>query len=320
MIFGIICAFAGIFYAHIFPRLPHYTNPDLDNEHVRGQTIVILTMRTLSKVPLVKHRNDIVAARRQAALQQMEDLRLNLSLALPHELRTPLNAILGYSEYILSRGSDRLPEADTMLRIQSSIYNNALRLQHLIDNYLLYAHLKLLEHNPEKREREMWESHEAVHTNALISSLALGKASKANRQADLHLHLEEANLRIGAKSLHKIVDELLDNAFKFSASGTPVQIVTEVTPTEWRLRIVDHGRGMTPEQIANIGAFMQFDRLHYEQQGAGLGLTIVDLLARLNHGTLTITSTPHEGTMITVAFPPANSPQEDPHANQSARG
>jgi signal transduction histidine kinase len=59
---------------------------------------------------------------------------------------------------------------------------------------------------------------------------------------------------------------------------------------------------MTPEQIANIGAFMQFERLRYEQQGSGLGLTLALLLTRLNRGELTVESLPNQGTTITLVF------------------
>lgn len=235
--------------------------------------------------------------------QQMEELRLALSLALPHELRTPLNAILGFSEFLVSQGPERLPEAETILNIQTSIYDSALRLQHLIENYLLYIHLKLLEQDPEKRHREMWESDELVHVRSLLEAVARFKAQKARRQEDLRLTaVDEAILRISARSLHKIVEELLDNAFKFSESGTPVHVITERSGPQWLIKIADQGRGMTPEQIANIGAFMQFERLRYEQQGSGLGLTIALLLTRLNRGELTIESLPNQGTMITLMF------------------
>ena len=235
--------------------------------------------------------------------QQMEELRLTLSLALPHELRTPLNVILGFSEFLVSQGPERLPEAETILNIQTSIYDNALRLQRLIENYLLYAHLKLLEQDPEKRHREMWESDELIPARSLIGSVARFKAQKARRQHDLRFTaIDEVILRISAKSLHKILEELLDNAFKFSEPGTPVYVMTECSGPQWLLKITDQGRGMTPEQIASIGAFMQFERLRYEQQGSGLGLTIALLLTRLNRGELTIESPPNQGTTITVMF------------------
>ena len=60
---------------------------------------------------------------------------------------------------------------------------------------------------------------------------------------------------------------------------------------------------MTDEQIARIGAYMQFDREKYEQQGIGLGLTIAKLLARLHDGELAIDSEAEQGTTVNVSFP-----------------
>ena len=104
------------------------------------------------------------------------------------------------------------------------------------------------------------------------------------------------------KSLQKIVEELLDNAFKFSEPGRPVSIITYLNSHQWTLKIIDQGRGMTPEQIAHIGAYMQFGRERYAQDGSGLGLAIVGLLAHINNGELTIESVPNQGTTVTVAF------------------
>jgi signal transduction histidine kinase len=129
-----------------------------------------------------------------------------------------------------------------------------------------------------------------------------GTAEKAHRQEDLRVELVEADIQMSEKSLQKIIDELLDNALKFSEPGTLVQIRTEVNHRHWFLRISDQGRGMMDEQIANVRAFMQFERKHYEQQGSGLGLTIARLLAQLNGGELIIESVPQHGTTVTVRF------------------
>jgi signal transduction histidine kinase len=235
--------------------------------------------------------------------KNMNDLRLNLSFYLPHEFRTPLTAILGFSEFLLSFGPKHLPTPDEILKMQTFIHDNALRLQHLTENYLLYAKLRLIEIDPKEKEPQEIEQHdEILPIKSFITSIAMTKAQEAQRQDDLRLELADTKIWTSAKSLQKIIEELLDNALKFSKSGTPIDLMTAFNAHQWTLRITDRGCGMTAEQIANIGAFMQFDRHRYEQQGLGLGLILARFLVQLHDGKLSIESVPNQGTTVTVAF------------------
>lgn len=57
---------------------------------------------------------------------------------------------------------------------------------------------------------------------------------------------------------------------------------------------------MTLEQVSRVGAYMQFERKLYEQQGMGLGLILAKCLAELHQGHLTIQSWPSKGTTVFV--------------------
>jgi signal transduction histidine kinase len=69
------------------------------------------------------------------------------------------------------------------------------------------------------------------------------------------------------------------------------------------LEIADKGRGMRAEDIAQVGAYNQFERKFYEHQGSGLGLEIARRLAQLHGGRLDITSAPGKGTTVRVSLP-----------------
>ncbi len=238
-----------------------------------------------------------------AAVEQMDELRKSLSFIFPHELRTPLTVILGFSQFLAVRHPDRWPEPEMMQGIHEAMYESALRMEHLIENYLVYVQLQLKKHAPEKEQQGIWQSDRPLWTESLITSVALSKAEKGGRTNDVKINISETEIRMSKKALQKIVEELLDNAFEFSEPGTPVHIMTHVNETQWTLTITDQGRGMTVDQIAKIEAFMQFDRQQYEQQGSGLGLIIARLLAQANHGELLVESIPEQGTTVRVKVP-----------------
>ena len=107
--------------------------------------------------------------------------------------------------------------------------------------------------------------------------------------------------------IKQIVLNLLSNALKFTPAGGTVTIA--VTPAEGgtiALTIKDTGIGMSEEDIAiALQPFRQVDNaLVRRQEGTGLGLPLVNALVDLHGGTLTITSEPGDGTLVTVALPP----------------
>jgi signal transduction histidine kinase len=278
-----------------------YITKPFQSEEVLARVNAHLSIQRLYKDLDVKYQE--LLGKYGIVSKNMSDLRLNLSSYLPHEFRTPLTAILGLSELLLSFDSKQSPTPDEILKMQTFIYNNALRLQRLTENYLLYAKLRLMEIDPQKREQqEMEQSDDILSIKSFITSIAMTKAQKAQRQDDLRLVLADAKIWISAKSLQKIVEELLDNALKFSKPDTPVDVITTVNTHQWTLKITDRGCGMTAEQVANIGAFMQFERRQYEQQGLGLGLEITRLLVQSNDGKLGVESAPNQGTTVTVTF------------------
>ncbi len=232
-------------------------------------------------------------------LKKMDDLRVNISSILPHEMATPLTSIIGFAQCLVIPGI--VPEPGEINKIGYHILKSSIRLRQLIKNYLLYAELKVAEDNLQRKE--MWQkSSDIVDTASLITNFAQKKAKETNRQNDLVLDIVDIKMKILEGCLQKVVEELVDNACKFSESDTPIWITTKVESKQFILAITDQGRGMRKEDIAKIGAYMQFDRKQYEQQGSGLGLIIVKLLMKLHGGSLVIKSKLAQGTTVTAIF------------------
>jgi signal transduction histidine kinase len=232
---------------------------------------------------------------------KLDELRYSISLSLPHELRTPLNGILVSSE-LLQQDFESL-EPQEVMELLSNINISAKRLHRLIINFLLYADLQLIKSNPERLSAFKNKSIEYVSLTIEELSFSLSKKQSKSRIDDLKLNLKDANLRMDRQSLVKLLEELLDNAFKFSDPGTEIIIFSEIEGDFYHLSISDRGRGMSPEQIANLGAYQQFDRKIYEQQGSGLGLSIVKELVDLYDGKFRIDSSLNQGTTIHLFLP-----------------
>jgi signal transduction histidine kinase len=190
------------------------------------------------------------------------------------------------------------------------INNAGMRLYRLIENFLTYAHTEIILTDPEQREAML--ASRMLYPLSAIENYAVMKARQHEREADLKLDIEDVPaISILEDSLKKIIEELVDNACKFSQKGQPIVIRARVEGNWYILTVSDSGRGMTPEQIQSIGAYMQFERRIYEQQGMGLGLVICRRLAEFHGGKLEIRSQHGEGTTVEIRIPVRELPTAD---------
>lgn len=235
---------------------------------------------------------------------QLKTLCNNITQSLPHELYTPLNGILGFSELLYREYKTIDP--NEIQEIAESIHTSALRLHRLMQNFLLHTNLELLAHNPD--QLQLLQNKTTKAPGLVIQQIAEHLARQANRYPDLQLNsvsevdAESVVVRLPESYLSKIVEELVNNALKFSEPGTPIIVQSQLEDQQFWLSVSNQGRGMTPEQIASLGAYMQFDRKSYEQQGAGLGLSLVKQIASLCNGSFQIHSVPGESTVIQIGL------------------
>jgi two-component system sensor histidine kinase/response regulator len=236
---------------------------------------------------------------RQEAERKLADLRENISMMLPHELRTPLNGILAYGE-ILTSDAATLP-VEEIAEMGQVIYQSGKRLEHLVENFLIFAQLELMGSDPQKLNSILRK--QTRSPVALIEKQARDQAHLEGRLLDLDLDIADIPVPMSEEYLSKIVAELVQNAFKFSHARTTVSVSLTDFPDGVALAVADRGHGLSTDHITRIGAYMQFDRKLHEQQGLGLGLTICKRLTELHGGTLTIQSDLGAGTTVTVKLP-----------------
>lgn len=238
-------------------------------------------------------------AMREEAERRLADLRDAISLALPHELRTPLNGIIAYGE-IFKMDADTLQPGE-IAEMGQVIAESGRRLERLVENFLIYAQLELFRTDPAKVSA--MRSKTTAAPARVIRDHAQRQAELVGRENDLQLLLGDGALPMSEEYLGKVVDELVQNALKFSTSGRRVLVEFAQDANAAVLKVDDLGRGFSTDQITKVGAYMQFDRKLHEQQGLGLGLSIAKRLTELHGGALVIQSQKGEGTNIQVRLP-----------------
>ena len=231
--------------------------------------------------------------------KRLDEVRGSITLALPHELRTPLVGILGLSSILIE--DHATVEREELLETAQNIHASACRLQRLIENFLIYAQIQLLNSTP--GVSPLGTAGTPTATERLVADAARAMAKEAGREADLLCDTVPCSLLILAEHLNRIVEEIVSNAFKFSLPASPVFVKTQVNHQTFILTVTDHGRGLSQEQIARIGPHMQFDRRIHEQQGAGLGLVIARRLTELLGGQWALDSIPGCQTVVQIIFP-----------------
>ena len=226
----------------------------------------------------------------------LETLNGNLASTLAHELNTPLNGILGTVDF-LSSSIDTLPQEE-IKEMLGWIEESAHRLSRLTKKFRTYLELELA--TQASSSQPLGKSSFSI---PFIQTHVIAQADKVNRRSDINFTLEEAQVNLPEHYASIVLQELIDNALKFSPSGTPIQVRSQVGEGMLNLSIQDHGRGMTDDQISKIGAFIQFERNTYEQQGAGMGLKIVQKIVEVAGGEFSIHSKYQQDTTVQVRLP-----------------
>jgi len=229
--------------------------------------------------------------------ETLDELRGNLARSLSHELNTPINGILG----TLSLLKDDLEEmeVDEIKEILTWTETSTRRLENLTQKFLIYLELEL-KHSPQNSpgQSDNWDFPDQELLKELFSHV-----QQTGRTSDFICDFSAGQVSIPQRYLVIALRELVDNALKFSSPGTPVKVMGELDQRKLTLTVQDFGRGMTPEQTAKIGAFMQFDRQLYEQQGVGIGLRIVHKIVEQANGTFEIHSQVSSGTKAIISLP-----------------
>jgi signal transduction histidine kinase len=220
--------------------------------------------------------------------------------AAAHELRTPLASIYGFAETLLT---DEL-DAATRQEFIGIIYQQSQAMSQLLNEMLDLARIEA--------RRQCDVVFAEVDASQWVRQVIDGFKPPAGRAAAV---LEAAptglRLRVDVKKASQVLLNVLSNAYKYSPDGGEVRIALESvtaagSPPELRIHVSDCGIGMTAAQQSRV--FERFYRANPGSRiaGTGLGMSIVKELMSLLAGRVALSSSPGQGTCVSLIFPAAS--------------
>jgi two-component system phosphate regulon sensor histidine kinase PhoR len=230
--------------------------------------------------------------------RRLESVRRDFVANASHELRTPLTSIRGFVE-ALEDGA--LREPGTAERFLGKIRVHADRMAELIEDLLELSRLE--------------SGSEAVNRDPVIPARVAASVvgSFAERAAAKRIGLAlrgqtEAAVMTDGERLRRILENLLDNAIKYTPEGGDVTVVVRGNGDEVAIDVADTGPGIPSEHLSRI--FERFYRVDKSRSrdlgGTGLGLSIVKHLAEGIGGRVSVESTPGRGSTFTITLPGSN--------------
>ena len=230
------------------------------------------------------------------ALRRSEQLRVDFLANASHELKTPLASLLGFIETMQTIAKDDPAAQEKFLGI---MHAQATRMTRLVQDLLSLARIEFSEHLPPEGMVDM-----LTLARAAIDQL---QPRAADRAITLNLHCNTPPPAIvgEADQLMQVLQNLIENAIKYTHEKTPVDITLAASAHELSLCVQDHGAGIDRHHLARMTErFYRVDTGRSRAAGGtGLGLSIVKHIVNRHRGRLVIESTLGEGTRFCVYLP-----------------
>jgi len=286
-------------YHRVAPIAEIEFTPPGETRPTRGQNLQLQKRQVaLSITPIQTDRGwqALVIARDTTPLREMDRMKANFISMVTHELRTPLNAINGYLDLALEGVAGELNERlhEFVRRARSSSEH----LTSLVDDLLLISRADAGQFRLNIGQANL----SAIIKEAIEEVELLAADAKVKLVARLAPELPPFPGDEGR--LKQVVRNLLTNAIKFTPEGGQVTLVGEARRNQIEIAIHDTGRGIPPEHLLRIfERFYQVARGQGSRGGQGLGLAIVKTIVERHHGSISVESSPGEGSTFTVSLP-----------------
>lgn len=230
-------------------------------------------------------------------LRRLESMRKDFAANVSHEIKTPLTAIKGFVETLKTGALNHPEEAARFIDI---IEKHANRLNAIIDDLMK---LSLIEQRADKKEI-LLENRRLLPV--LQSACLICQPTADEKAIQIMLSCSETlSIKLNAALIEQAFVNLLDNAIKYSGSGSTIEIAVQQQGAEVAISFRDHGIGIATDHLPRL--FERFYRADPSRSrklgGTGLGLAIVKHIVHAHAGRMTVESSPGRGSEFVVHIP-----------------
>ena len=226
----------------------------------------------------------LVAARNKA--EESDRLKTAFLANMGHEIRTPLNAIVGFADLLPVIESD-----EERAQIITEIQNNNKKLLHIIDGLVSMSKI-------EAGAKSLLMG--KVELNQLLQQMAETYQPTTNLSINVQCPLPQLKIETDREKLLEILDNLLQNAIKFTTEGE-ITLSYEVQGNQVRVNVTDTGKGVAEEDQTRI--FERFVKVDEYVPGTGLGLSVVESHIKNLGGTVGVESSLGKGSTFWFVLP-----------------
>jgi two-component system phosphate regulon sensor histidine kinase PhoR len=235
--------------------------------------------------------------------QRLEATRREFVANVSHELKTPLTAIAALVETLLD---DEDVDLHTRRRFLSKIQDQGVRLTAMVGDLL---DLSRIESGGIQAEFQQLDLRPTL--SQVVGSLQL-EADRRGVQVNVSLPDHPLILSGDERSLGRMLGNLVENAIRYTTAGGVVQVQADLVEAEIQVKVQDDGMGI--EEVHQGRIFERFYRVDKgrarEAGGTGLGLSIVKHVVMAHHGSVSLRSSPGEGSTFLVTLPPVSAALE----------
>lgn len=233
--------------------------------------------------------------RKMAEYRELDKLKTNLLSTVSHELRTPLAVIKGYSTMLLDY-DQRLPPGEKRQHL-GAVDRATDRLTELVDHLL---DMSRLDAGLLKLNKTPTSISALVREAAAEAGVAAGPGKVIARVAG-----GLPKVTIDGRRIRQVLDNLIDNAIKYSGEAAAVVVEAETAASEVHISVADHGVGIPPEDLGRV-----FDRMYRAEQrltqgskGLGLGLSVCKGMVEAHGGRIWVESELGQGSTFHFTLP-----------------